>query len=238
MNEFIEAAFTMPTAIFSSLMILVILYWATVILGLLDLGIFDSLFDLVDGLFDGVSGSVSGATEGLTEGVAEGLGEGLGESHGCLGLAGVPGSIIGSTLVFFAWALTFGGTQLLAGIATGTAAAAGLGVSAFALALGATSVALRPLRKVFRIAPVTGRRDLVGRTCTITTLRVDEKFGQAEVRDEGSAILIQARSHEPNNLSRGAKALIFQYDSATEVFLVTPMDGEVAKPVARSEPSG
>ena len=238
MSEFLAAAFTMPTAIFSVLMILVVLYWLTVILGLLDLGIFDGVFDAADGLLDSAASTAEGVAEGVAEGLAEGAGEGVAEHNGCLGLAGVPGSIIGSAFVVFAWAFSFGGNKLLAGVATGTAVVAGIGVGALALAVGATAVALRPLRKVFRLAPVTGREDLVGRTCTITTLRVDEKFGQAEVNDGGAAILIQARSSEPNRLSRGSEALIFQYDSAREVFLVTPLaagGAELAESTPRSE---
>ncbi|MEM7353944.1 MAG: hypothetical protein AAF657_24295 [Acidobacteriota bacterium] len=234
MSGFIEAAFTMPTTVFSVLLILVVLYWLTVILGVLDLGIFDGLFDVADGALD----SAASAAEGLAEGVAEGLAEGAGEHHGCLGLAGVPGSIIGTALVVFAWGFSFGGSKLLPGVASGMMAVVGLGLGAFVLSMGATAVALRPLRKAFVLPPVTGREDLVGRTCRITTLRVDEKFGQAEVIDEGAAILIQARSGEPNDLGRGSEALIFQYDPGREVFLVTPLGARAAEATKRPEDSG
>lgn len=244
MSEFLEAAFSMPTAIFSWLMILVALYWVTVIFGLFDLGILDGLFEGAEGVAEGMAGGVEGVAEGLAEGAAEALGEGAaealgegaaeaagegtaesaGEAHGCLGLAGVPFTIIGSALVFFAWGISYGGMKFLGGTAGGTAVVAGVAFGAMALSLVATAVALRPLRKVFRMPPVTGRRDLVGRTCTVTTLRVDEKFGQAEVIDKGVPILIQARCETANELTRGSQALIYEYDGAEEVFNVTPLD--------------
>ncbi len=225
MSEFLDAAFTMPTTIFSVLLILATAYWATVMFGLLDLGILDGLFEMIEGLFEGSAGGIEGAAEGL----AEGLGEGAGEHGGCLGLAGVPLSIIGTAVAGFGWLFSYAGLSFFPALATGTVALVGVGAGASVLAMGVTAVALRPLRKLFRFAPVTGRRDLVEKICTVTTLRVDEKFGQAEVRDEGSAILVQARCLHTNDLTRGSKALIFEYDPKYEVFYVLPVDDELAE---------
>lgn len=224
MIEFLQAAFSMPTAIFSVLLILVILYWLTVIFGALDLELFDGLFEAADGLAEG-------AVEGAVEGVAEGTADALVEHPGCLsqlGFAGVPCSISGSLLILFAWIFSFGGMALVGKIAVvGIAlifAIVGVGLVAVALAVGATAVVLRPLRKLIVGEESTVRQDLVGRVCTLTTQSVDEGFGQAEVSDRGAAILIQVRATEPNILTRGSKALIFDYDRAQEVFHVTPAD--------------
>ncbi|MEM7583514.1 MAG: hypothetical protein AAF560_09050 [Acidobacteriota bacterium] len=220
MSEFLQAAFTMPTTIFSWILIVAAVYWTTVFLGLLDLGIIDGLFDIIDGLFEGSAASVEGAAEGVVEG--------LGERGGCLGLAGVPLSMIGTSIAAFGWVFSYLGMSFLPAAVTGAATVLGIGAGATVLALGATAVALRPVRKLFRIAPVTGRKDLVDKVCVVTTLRVDEKFGQAEVRDNGSAILIQARCLHANDLTRGSKALIFEYDPQYEVFYVLPVDDEMA----------
>ncbi|MCP3958224.1 MAG: hypothetical protein GY719_10265 [bacterium] len=249
MSGFFEAAFTMPTTVFSVLLILVIFYWLTVILGVMDLGILDGLFESADALAEGAVAGVEGAAEGLAEGAAEalsgaadgladvsladgageGAGEAIGEHQGCLGLAGVPFTVIGSVLVFFSWAFSMGGVKLAAGIVQGALAVALVGACAVVLSLATTAVALRPLKQVFRLAPVTGRQDLVGRICTVTTLRIDERFGQAEVVDKGAAILIQARCTEANELKRGSKALVCHYDAANEVFHVTQVDEGLAE---------
>jgi len=222
MIEFLQAAFSMPTTIFSVLLILVILYWLTVIFGALDLEIFDGLFEAADGLAEG-------AIEGAVEGVAEGTADALVERPGCLsqlGFGEVPYSISGSLLILFAWIFSYGGMALVGKIAVvGVAlifAIVGVGLIAVVLAVGATAVALRPLSKLVVGEASTVRQDLVGRICTVTTQRVDEGFGQAEVSDRGAAILIQVRAIEANVLTRGSKALIFDYDRAKEVFLVTP----------------
>ncbi|MCP4655523.1 MAG: glycine zipper family protein [bacterium] len=228
MIEFLQAAFlTMPTAIFSVLLILVILYWLTVIFGALDLELFDGLFEAADGLAEG---AVEGAMEGAMEGLAE-TADAVTERPGCLsqlGFGEVPYSISGSLIIFFAWVFSYGGMALAGKIAAvalgGIALILGVALIAVVLAVGATAVALRPISKLVVGEASTVRQDLVGRVCTVTTQSVDEKFGQAEVSDRGAAILIQVRSIEVNVLTRGSKALIFQYDRANEVFQVMPAD--------------
>ncbi len=252
MEQFLAAAFTMPTAIFSVLLGLVILYWLTVVFGLFDLGIFEGLFEgSVEGTVEGMAeGMVEGAAEGMVEGVAEGMAEGAAEGvaegaadgstdavlagrPGCLGLFAigeVPISISGTLLLIFAWLFSFGGTALLATIGVGgTVAATGLGVVALALSVGVTSLATRPLRKLFRMAPVTVRRDLVKRICKLTTLHVNEKFGQAEVDDEGAVLLVQVRCRRENDMTRGDRAIIYEYDAGREVFWIAPLDKDLSE---------
>ncbi len=248
MTELLNAAFTLPTAIWTVLLIPVALYWLTFLFGVLDLDILDGLFESfeavegIDGALEGavegtVEGALEGAVDGAVEGAAEGAAEGVadaGEGRGCLavlGLTGVPVAISGTILVVFAWLLSYGGMELVAAVpdlaAAGALAATGVGVAAAGLALGGTSVAIRPLRKLFRLAPVTRRLDLVGRACRVKTLRIDGRFGQAAVEDNGAAILIQARCRKANELSRGDRALIYEYDARAEVFWVVPLDPDL-----------
>jgi len=227
MNEFLNTAFTMPTTVFTVLLMLVGLYWITVILGILDIEVFDSIFDLFDG-----------ATDGVMDGVADGLGDSLDASDhdGCLGMGGVPMTIIGTFFSLFGWAFSFLGmsflpTALPALAAGGTLLLVVVGAGAAVLALGTTAIATRPLKKLFRLGPVTQNSDLVGRVCTVTTLKIDDRYGQAEVDDdEGSTILIQARSRDADNgLTRRSKALIFEYDRVRQIFYVSAYDDGLAE---------
>lgn len=243
MTEFLSAAFTMPTAVFSVLLILVLLYWLIFLLGIFDLDLLDGVFDSADALdaLDGADAldamdALDGAdaldgVDGLDGADALDGAHAGGERSGCLGvlgLGGVPVAIAGSLLVTFGWIFSYFGMGLVAGIpalaAGGALLATGVGLAAFGLAVGASSIAVRPLRKLLEMAPVTGNRDLVGRICQVTTGRIDEKFGQAEVDDDGAPILIQARCRRDNELTRGSRAVIYEYDKAGEVFWVVPMD--------------
>ncbi len=89
---------------------------------------------------------------------------------------------------------------------------------------------LRPFRKFFKAHLAQENTSLIGKLCTVTTLRVDAKFGQAEV-DASGGVLIQVRSTEENRLSRGSRALIIDYCVKDEVFHISPLDGALAKAV-------
>ena len=97
------------------------------------------------------------------------------------------------------------------------------------MAVALTSLATRPLRKLFRMAPVTVSQDLVKQICKLTTLRVDEKFGQAEVDDDGAGLLVQVRCRRKNDMTRGDRAIIYEYDAAREVFWIAPLDKDLSE---------
>lgn len=72
MSAFVDQALAFPTIFLSAALVIVLLYWAFVIIGALDIDQFD---------FDGAAeGAVEGAAEGAAEGVAEGAMEGAAEA--------------------------------------------------------------------------------------------------------------------------------------------------------------
>ncbi len=237
MAEFLEAAFTFPTAFFSVLLALVLLYWLTVILGALDLDSLDSLMGL-----EGAEGAAEGALEGLDGGdfgdaaeagdasgteVADGASEGLMDR---LGVSGVPITITLSFFALFGWILSFAGmrwlgdSEVVAGFAVSGAL---VGVVAMLIGLIATVIAVRPFRRVFAIAGARSRASFVGSVCRITTGRVNDDFGQAEIDDGGAGSLVQVRCFEVNQLRRGSQALIFDYDKEREVFKVVALEDDL-----------
>lgn len=229
--DFLTNAFAFPTAIWSVLLIFVLLYWLLVILGALDL-------DVLDGVLGGADGAADGALDGALDGGAEGFDTGDGAHEGVLasllatlGLGGVPLTVALSVLIFLGWVLTYLGMELWrrAGLAILGGVAAGIVVAgvALALALVSTSLALRPLRGTFRTQEATSRHELIGRICKLTTLRADTGFGQAEIDDGGSPVLMQVRCLRPNQLTRGAQAIVYDYDREREVFLIAPLDANL-----------
>jgi hypothetical protein len=184
MTEFLQALIQMPTAIFSLLLAFVVAYWLLVIVGALDLDVSDLDVDLSD---------ASGTADSLA----------------ALGLKDVPLPVWLSVFVLVGWTLTILGVHFLTSGPLGAWA-----VFAVAAVLGVVlaSVASRPLAPLFKTHPAIEHRALVGRTCTITTLRVDETFGQALVDDGAAGLLVQVRCQESGELERGSQALIFDYN--------------------------
>lgn len=241
MPELVEPALQYPTVLFSLLLGVVLIYWLFVLFGALDLDVLD--------FGGGFEGAGDAAVEGLGEGLAEGIGEGLaeaadgiggdtdadvdlGDAHGGGVLAGVIGwgdissvplTVSASVIVLLSWLTSFVAVELVGPAATGLVWGSALVVGAGFVSLLVTTRVLRPFRGLFRTELAVGKDSLLGRTCEVTTLRVDERYGQAEVRDGGAGLLIQIRSSNASELERGSQALIFQYDARNDVFLVKPL---------------
>lgn len=244
MREFIELCLTPPAWIFTVLMIPVSLYWL--------LSMFGSVADhfgqaghAADGLHghgelghadlghaDVGHGDLHHAGDGHGHG-----GHGHGDGHlahgeayasswGGLSFGEVPKVLSLSMLVFFGWSASLLGLYFYPPLADIARSAlwigAGISAVAFALAFAATALAVRPINKLLTAGAGPTRSDLIGKLCTVRTQRVDAKFGQAEV-DHASS-LVQVRELFGRDFRYGQRALIYDYDSEKEIFLIAPFD--------------
>ncbi|WP_205326040.1 hypothetical protein [Glycomyces sp. YM15] len=208
MSEFLDIALSFPPVVFSFGLVLVVVYWLTVIIGAMDV-------DVVD---------VGSETEF----------DAGGGFWSAFGFGAVPFTVVLSLWITLGWIVTVLGTtwvrsadMFIPATLTGTAVlVAGIGVGM----LGA-KLLTRPLAKLFEDAPATGHADLVGKVCVVRTGTVSLDAGQAEITDdEGSVLLINVRRspHEPEGIdpelySRHSKVVVFDYDEVEKVFLVVPV---------------
>ncbi len=188
---------TFPANIASFLLALVLLYWLVVLLGLLD----------IDGIPD------------------------FGEGEGFLGIAGVPVAISLTLFSFYSWLLLMLATHYLIIPLDIFSLQLLLGMIALALGFGLgswlTLRTLKPWQK--QLSALTGVSGgavgglaLRGKICIITTTRVDNKFGQASYDDKGAGLLLNVQADVPNNLKKGSRALIIDYDEAQNTYEVVP----------------
>lgn len=220
MGEFLEAAFTMPTTVFSVGLIIVSVYWSMVLLGALDIDVLQGPDDIGGGL-DGGHIDIGHADIGDSGDVGDGH-DGDGSFLSTLGISGVPLTISLSVIILLGWFFCFTGTYLLGRDSFWILLAVAIFSTIFAL-FGASLLA-RPLSKMFDVHLAMERRQVVGRVGILVTQRVDGSFGQVEVRDdEGAVLLIQARSKQVNELKKGSSCIIYEYDADHEVFWVSPL---------------
>lgn len=144
------------------------------------------------------------------------------------GLAGVPITLSFSLLFLFAWALTLCSAAWLLpwlpeGLIFNLAGAAVL-ILSFMLAVYITGKITRPLSKLFVTHEARSNRSLLTRVCRITSMRVDESFGQAQVEDGGAGLIISVRATTPNDLKRGDSALIYEYDPDKNLYFISKLD--------------
>jgi hypothetical protein len=143
-----------------------------------------------------------------------------------LHLRSAPATVIFSLIITFSWLVSVVTMQVVTRTApalTGPALSLGVLLSSFALALPLTSIAARPLAKVFAPKHAPVKSDFIGRTCTVRTGSVNAKFGEATLQDGGAGLVLRIRIEDGKQLGRGEQALIVDYDAERETYLVEPM---------------
>ncbi|RRD56190.1 ubiquinone biosynthesis protein [Comamonadaceae bacterium OH2545_COT-014] len=209
--SFLSAVSAFPTAIYTVLLGVALVYWVLALLGMVD---FESSSIDLD-----ISAHADASPDSLGQIASYVL---------AFGLGGVPFSIALSLLALTGWTLScLAGMWLLPLLPAGPmhwlAALAALLASA-ALAVVITARLVRPLRRLFVTHNAPSHAALVGQVCRILTGVVDERQGRAEVAQRGASLNIRVWAPRPNTLARGQQALIVEYDAASQRFLVQPLD--------------
>ncbi len=234
----LEASLQFPTVVFTIGLGIALFYWVFVLLGALDIDLLGGGHD-VSGVAKGL-GEVMTAGKGGGEMVKLGGGDGDGDLDGdggfldSIGLGTVPITISLSIILLAGWC---GCLMVMTHVAPSLA---GLGrwlplvvlPGVLILSVIVASVAVRPLGKVFHVTEGKFNRDYIGHTCTITTGRVDAGFGQATIEDGGTVLVISVRCDHDSKLARGERALVIDFDTSREAYVVEP----IAEMLAMSDP--
>ncbi len=193
-----------PTGIYTILIGVLGVFWILAILGALDIDIIS--FD-VDIDFDG-------------EVEIPGF---IGLMH-TLGFTGVPFTIVLSVLIFIAWVITYViaayvlplvPTTLLKFVVASAAIA-----GSFFLAVPITSKIVSPLRKLAQENIAKSNKDFLGGICKVTSLTVDETFGQGKIQTSGSSLIVRIRCASPNTLKKGDIVRPISYEKSDNVYFV------------------
>ena len=220
MVELISAAFAPVNVVFTVLLLLTGLYWITVILGVLDINLFD--VDVVDS-----SPEISmdaDADVGL-----DGMEMGIGRSVLHFFYVGeVPTMILVSILVLSLWTFSILGNYYLnpgGSFLVATPIFIGnLVASAFVMKLFAV-----PLKRLYVMLnkDYNAPGDVIGRICRVVTTHVaNDKMGQAEVPTKGAPILLNVLSQDEHVFQKGEEAVIVALDDPKGTYLIAPVNLE------------
>lgn len=200
MVSFLDAVVAFPTAIFTTLLGVVVFYWVLALLGLVDFDSGEADLDVDPAMTDPDLGSLAGIIVAF-------------------GLHGVPITIVVSLLVLQSWTLSCLGAMWLLALLPGTVpvyvGGTLLALASVSLAVPITARMLRPLRGLFVTHSAISNASLVGQRCKVLTQTVDERNGRAEVPQRGANINIRVWAHTPNPLARGSTARITAYEEKT-----------------------
>ena len=231
MNDIFQAATTFPTVALTVLLVLVVLYWLSVILGAVDIDMFaaDGIGEALDGVDGVIDGAAEGAAEALDGGEVGGEGSSATSALSALGLRKVPITVVLSLIILFSWFISMVGTHMAPQLVGATLSKWAIGpvvlILALFVALIITSFVVRPLAPLFETKEAKRRADYIGSTCTITTGRVDGKFGQGNITEGADVLVVNIRCDlEDSGLKRGDRALIIDFDNSRLAYVIEPME--------------
>jgi magnesium-transporting ATPase (P-type) len=205
MNEFIQIILNFPTLFYTVLLSFISLFWLSTILGLADIDTLDGNVDLdVD-----------------ADPAANTLAVWLNKFK----LEGIPLTITLSLIILTSWVLCFLGVYFIyphlptgwVGVAIGfwlivlTPIMAAIIISPF----------LQPLKPLFKKEAAQSSFDFLGKTATVRTGKVTLNFGEAEVSDGAAGLIIKIRAEEPNDIQRGDKVILENYNTIDSTYQIT-----------------
>jgi hypothetical protein len=213
MLELLNAALEPVTMLYSILMVVILLYWGSVIIGALDFSAFDLDFDLdADADIDADGGA---ATTGWLAGALHFFNFGR-----------LPFMVIMTVVITTAWSLSILGNYYLGHNGWGFALATfipNLFVSLL-VAKGLTA----PLVPLFQRLDGTAEAvDYIGRTCRIRLPASASAFGQAEVIVDDASLLISVKTESDElALASGEAAVIVGRTPDRRYYLVRRLEPE------------
>jgi len=207
LRELAEAAFLAFNLPATLLLLLLSLYWLTVIIGALDLSVLDMDLPDVDVDMDGDAGG--GVLESMLD---------------YFNVRFVPLSVLLSMFAVGWWVVTMLGNHYLnprENLVIGT------GISLVGVLIGGHVAKLcsSPLVPFFRQMRmhVSDNRDLVGSRVMVTSSKADATFGQAEIRGDGAPITLHVRT-DGETISRGTEAVILHYNQEEDFYVISTLE--------------
>lgn len=203
MDRFLTVVGSFPTAIFSVLLVIAVLYWLISMTGML--GDLDA-----DGLDAGDGSDADGSAVG---GMLE-----------ALGIRGIPLSILLTLTFLFAWVFSYSISSLFGGWWSGVVAIlVGVAIIPVALVIGLliTATLLRPFRAAFHTEPLLATElRVIGQVGVVISGEVNTQQGRAEVHLNGAHMIFNVRSETP--LHRGDLVIFMDYRADQHLYRVIP----------------
>ena len=221
MMELIQAAFLPVNIVFTVLLILMVLYWVTVILGVLDVELFH--IDLPD------SGLHADADFHVDAEGDAGI-----ESGGVLRsilhffyIGEVPVMLLVSIIILFLWALGMIGNHYF-NSGNSMLAAIPIYAASFAASLFICRIIAMPIKKIYNLfnKDYNAPRNVMGRICTVATTTVSKTMGQAEVKTKGAPIILNVVSDSDHIFYKGDEALVVSEDKERGIYKIAEVNLE------------
>ncbi len=204
----IHGANILPTILF----VLVLLYWITMILGVVDLDLFDFDAD-VDANVDGCPDGGPDADAGIFHSMLV-----------FLNIDAIPFMVVMSILVFLFWTMAM--LINILPIAKGGLIAAALFIPAFMFSATLTKGITHPMRRLFLALKDDGDRgvETEGQVCTLLFALDGDRLGQAEFTSKDKHLVINVKGYQGKTFEKGERALVLEKDPGGNFYFIDKFD--------------
>lgn len=225
MLDVIQTAFSPVNAVITVLLIMNVIYWITVILGVMDVDFLD--FDIPDSGLE-VDSDIDVDVDAAGD-VAIDMGHDsiLRSVLHFFYIGEVPIMLLLSILILSMWTLCMLGNHYFN--ARGSFLVA-LPIHAVSLvsSLVICRIFAMPLKKIYDMfnKDCNAPRKVTGRICIVTTTSVSDKMGQAEVKTKGAPIVLNVISDSKHVFHKGDEAVVVAKDKEKGTYTIAPLDLE------------
>ena len=218
--EVIQEAFAAVNLLPTVLLLLMVVYWITVIIGALDLDFLN--VDLDTDIQADMDLDVDADMDADLEGGLEAGGGWLHTLLAFIYVGEVPVMILLTIFALSAWFVSLMANHYLNPDGSWLIAMAFI-VPNLILSVLAVKVLGRPFVWVFRglNKDYNVAKDVIGSECTVITSKVSSRMGQAEVATRGAPILLNCRTVDGTVLRKGDRATVVRIDSGRGVYIVS-----------------
>lgn len=208
MDPFYQNISSFPTAIFTFILALCVLYWLLAVFGVVDIDIldtegFETDFDL------GNEVSSANALAGVML---------------KFGLNGVPVTIIISFLSLFGWLFSYYSVHYLSPLIPKGVFNFIFGLLvlmvAFWLSVLLTAMIVRLLRPFFHKVEQQTIKRVLGQSAVVRTSKVTDSFGEAFLNDGGAGLILKVRSSNNQTFVKGDKVVLLEYLDKENIYRV------------------
>ncbi len=203
MDPFYQNISSFPTAIFTFVLAICVLYWLLAVLGAVDIDVLNIDVDL--------------RNEATTPNAMAGV-------MLKFGLNSVPVTIILSFLSLFGWLLSYYSMHYLSplipeGLLTYLFGFLVL-IIAFWLAVLLTAMIVKLLSPFFKKLDQQTFRHILGQSAVVRTSKVTDSFGEAFLDDGGAGLILKVRSSENRSFVKGDKVVLLEYLENENIYRV------------------
>ena len=222
--ELMGEAFLLVNILWTTLLMVVVVYWLTVVFGAMDVDFLDVDWD-AETTFD-VDVEVEG---GDSDGGVNSLGGWLRGVLSFFYVGEIPVMVLVSLMLLAVWVVSILGNYYLN---PGRSLLLAPVVYAVAIATGLATVKVFgwPFRKLFGMLDRENKeqsRPLVGRMCRIDSSQVtSERLGQAMIETAGAPVLLNVKCAGEDVLKKGDEAIITGRDAEKDIYFIEPVDLE------------